>query len=402
MLLHCKRALSRVLTTLLLLTTMPGIAATEPDSRFERCKPDLVQWLESDAAAQREPLPRALEECLRASRGPRAEPDPRLPPPPRESFAPGWKERALPVEDRSAYFDDQRSVAGVPPEWVARLPIGQLLRYEQDGERIVAVTRSYMPLLNTPNGSYWICLSRDGGRSFEMPLYTGISGEDFYTVRKRSDLPLLRRGVLRLEMWTEVAPRSVVDAEPRRHYPVLLRTELKALRRDSDGDGLTNRLELATTLNPYSRDSDGDGLADGIDAMPNLANAGPRSVRAAALEGALLRRTPPASTAARFTLPPAAGSDAFEMPILVGDPDDFRSAWPEYRIIVLSPAQAQVLAEVHRDFSPTELPLFALAAGEQRGLLRIEGGPSGRAFDLLRNGEEWETRFLGRFHHWDR
>lgn len=315
-----------LLAVVLMLAATSNVYSAQPLDALAQCKPELLRWLASDAAAQRQPIPRAQQDCLLADRGLRLQRDshPRQPPT-RESFAPGWKERLLPAEERGAFSDDRNTPAGVAPEWAARLPIGELLRYEQDGDRIVAVTSSIMPQLTSNSGSYWICLSHDGGRRFEAPLYTGIATEHFYTLRKRSDHPLLHRGVLRLEMW---APPSA-DAEPSRRRAVLLRTELKALRRDSDGDGIANNIELATTLDPHSRDSDGDGIADGVDAMPNLANTGPRSVRAAALESALLRRNPPpASTADRFTLPPADGSRPYEMAILVGEPDDSAAPGP--------------------------------------------------------------------------
>lgn len=49
---------------------------------------------------------------------------------------------------------------------------------------------------------------------------------------------------------------------------------LEALRKDSDGDGLTDLLEAQLLLDPGQADSDADGLSDSLDAAPNVDSTG--------------------------------------------------------------------------------------------------------------------------------
>jgi hypothetical protein len=52
------------------------------------------------------------------------------------------------------------------------------------------------------------------------------------------------------------------------------RLTLDAIRRDSDGDGLTDTTEALLLLDPHQVDSDRDGLTDDIDPAPNAATGG--------------------------------------------------------------------------------------------------------------------------------
>jgi hypothetical protein len=53
---------------------------------------------------------------------------------------------------------------------------------------------------------------------------------------------------------------------------------LKALRKDSDSDGLTDIAEKLLFINPNSKDTDGDGLKDFTDPSPNASNQSVREV----------------------------------------------------------------------------------------------------------------------------
>lgn len=393
-----------VLAGLLALAAIPGGAATPEYFRFDNCKTEIPQLLANHAAAKDGPLPLVLRDCLLSSR--KQEPDsdpPALPRRTLESYAPDWKVRALPQEEDSTAPAFSPAPTPHTPEWAARLPLGKLLRYEQDGDRIVAVVASHVFLPNAETDSYWICISHDGGRRFETPLYTRIEADALYTLKTTSSRPILRHGRISLEVSYPNWERPIVGEPKRYRLHALLQIELAKLRRDSDGDGLANTLERAMTLDPYSRDSDGDGLDDNVDAMPNLANTGPRSVRTAALEAVLnhgLGADETAAPAVRFALPPTQDPGAqFTATFLVGDPDEFRSAQASYRTIVLSPAQAEAIRRLDRRFNPYELLLFTLDPEQQRGVARLDASWKAVGLALHRNGEKWESTYVGTLYH---
>jgi hypothetical protein len=59
----------------------------------------------------------------------------------------------------------------------------------------------------------------------------------------------------------------------------------RALRRDSDGDGLTDLVEERLATDPHNRDTDGDGIADAKDRLPQVAR-----VATTTAEGEVLAR----------------------------------------------------------------------------------------------------------------
>ena len=63
---------------------------------------------------------------------------------------------------------------------------------------------------------------------------------------------------------------------------LLLIIDFETLRRDSDGDGLTDIVEAKFFTNPYDKDTDGDGITDGLDMNPRFAL--PRSEKASVFE----------------------------------------------------------------------------------------------------------------------
>src|SRR5438105_12534671 len=61
------------------------------------------------------------------------------------------------------------------------------------------------------------------------------------------------------------------------------------LRRDSDGDGITDLVEERIATDPHNADSDGDGIADGKDGLPLVPLGSGRTAEAEVL--ATLLRT---------------------------------------------------------------------------------------------------------------
>ena len=51
---------------------------------------------------------------------------------------------------------------------------------------------------------------------------------------------------------------------------LLLTIDMETLRKDSDGDGLTDIEEARFVTDPFNSDTDGDGIADGLDLNPRM------------------------------------------------------------------------------------------------------------------------------------
>lgn len=101
------------------------------------------------------------------------------------------------------------------------------------------------------------------------PIYRGVSDPKLVFVDKETLRFTFTQG--------EPGPRGLMEGQltPVPASPKLGRLvwnlSLQELRRDSDGDGLTDIEEQRLGLDPVRADTDGDGLVDGRDACPDFA-----------------------------------------------------------------------------------------------------------------------------------
>jgi hypothetical protein len=171
---------------------------------------------------------------------------------------PDFAEKPIPPEYAGA-------AAEVVPKGLAPLPDGfALVRAERQGKRAVAisVSQTYDPTGEVSQGGYWVHVSEDGGEHWEAPLYTGLADRFPYVVAPASRLPLIAGETLQLAVDV-----SEIDTASISYPPVGLRTRRRAqnrylsiplaeLRRDSDGDGLTDLAAHHLLLDrPRSKDS---------------------------------------------------------------------------------------------------------------------------------------------------
>jgi len=162
-----------------------------------------------------------------------------------------------------------------------RLPPGfRVIRAERDGSTVVAVALSHRldPTGEVSGGGYWVLVSGNGGTSWGEPLYTGLRALRPYVLAERSVVSILNGDEIRLAAARqELVEESItfppvgLRTGPRQGGLVLLST-LATLRRDSDGDGLTDVVEERLMLDPSNPDSDGDGIPDGRDPAPHIPN----------------------------------------------------------------------------------------------------------------------------------
>lgn len=192
------------------------------------------------------------------SERPAVEPDP-------SPFA----ERSLPPELRSSPGTKVKD-ATWPRGW-APLPRGfESLRTGEAGKLAVAVSASSRldPSGEVGRGGYWVHVSRDGGKTWQAPLYTGLAAYFPYVVPSMSQLPLLDGETIRLEVAVDLLDTRSITYPPvglrtrRSARDLYLELPLAALQADGNDDGLTDiaahhlLLDSAPPLAPFVVGSD--------------------------------------------------------------------------------------------------------------------------------------------------
>lgn len=308
---------------------------------------------------------------------------------------------------------------GTTPSWTKRLPAGELVRYEQDGQRIVAITvsQSLDPTGEISAGGYWISISEDGGQHFKAPLYTGLRMFEPYVVAPQSKLPLIAGGHLQME----VGVRQIDDAQVRlppialpmktRRDDVYLDIALADLSHDADGDGLSDIAEWAMLTDPHDRDTDHDGLPDGVDPFPQVpVHAAPD--RHAAPLVAVLQRLFDKSLGAIVTTSATADRPGRTHALGSGESDRYNSSRAIFvqapaayfsgvslrgRMIVLDEDQVQRLSKARGLFFCTSIPQFEVSHDGNEALVVWSSGWAGGTFFLTRQGNAWRIESLGRW-----
>ena len=237
----------------------------------------------------------------------------------------------------------------------------EIVRVERRGDRVVAVgaSQDYDPVGELSRGAYWVFRSHDGGTSWQPPLYTGLRITMPYVVRPRSDLPMIRRSGLRLEV--EVRE---LDLDHITFPPLFSRTKREALglyldlpwellERDTDGDGLTDLAEERLITDPHQADTDDDGSDDGIDPLPQVPHGGEIDQRVTMMQAILDNTLGGMGAIIHEVGDHDTGSDPGQVTrrarnathtsertaFLVGDWASFRGTTPGRRIVVLSSEQ---------------------------------------------------------------
>lgn len=315
------------------------------------------------------------------------------------AVSPGFAEQPIP----KAYLG---SAQPTPIKGLAPLPAGfEPVRIEQAGQRVVAisVSQTYDPTGEVSRGGYWVHISSDGGKHWEKPLYTGLADRFPYVVASASRFPLMADDTLRLAVdVSEIDTASItyppVALRSRRHAKNLyLTVPLEALRRDSDGDGLTDVAAhhllldrpIGTTVTPFIVGS--DYRAD--------CRAAPSPEKLAVL-GLLNRVTGPSNAAIVEPVDRASNqimtgwqraAAARNQPIfLLGQPEDYRCLAPKRLIIVYQPDDITAIERFTPDFHALELPPIVFNRTRDRGYVRWSTGWAGGTFRLRLVNGSWQ------------
>lgn len=162
------------------------------------------------------------------------------------------------------------------PQFVGEIEKSQILKYEKSGEAeaFIYVSSKYENRYFGESG-IWVAYSTNKGESWEY-LYTGIVQQQPLYIKWYSKLPLINsKRELQIEtcLLRQLSPFSHPGPGPT--YEVvkdglLLTLDLKTLRKDTDGDGLTDIVETKFYTNLNNKDTDGDGITDDLDLNPRL------------------------------------------------------------------------------------------------------------------------------------
>lgn len=395
--------------------------------RCYRCAPDLLAMVEEVAG----------EVAQTSVAAPRADGS-QLPPSVRKAMdaaiatpRPGWSEHALPVALRQPHPKPRSRQPGddilfavpsrtppVRPTWASRLPGGELVRYEQQRQRVVAVTVSQTldPTGEISAGGYWVSLSNDGGRHFQAPLYTGLRMFEPYVVLPHSKLPMLAGEHLQLEVAVRqiddehvILPPVVLPMKSKRD-DVYVDIPLADLARDTDGDGLTDMAEWAMLLDPNKADTDGDGIPDGIDPLPQVAASMAHDPHAPALV-AVLSNLFGKSLGAIVTTS-ATGTDPGQAYAITGSTDNYNSAGATFieapaayfsgiamrgRMIVLNKQQAAALQKARGISFTMSIPVFEVSHDGSKALIVWSSGWVGGTYLLTWDKGGWKVETLQRW-----
>lgn len=305
-----------------------------------------------------------------------------------------WTAQPLPPQ-----FAARRAGPAWQKSWAALPPGFMPVRIDWSGARVAVISLSQAldPNGEVSPGGYWLHLSQDGGKSWAAPLYTGLADRFPYTVIADAAMPLLDG-----EDLTLAVDEALLDTRSISYPPVGLRT----LRRR---DGLFLRIPLAD----LRRDSDGDGLSDIAARHLLLENDGPR----ASLVGSVGQDCPAdggAGSPIGLALQHILGGDEqalFEpvdrtssqilgakrltvsgghRPLMVrGDPVDYGCLRLKVPIIVYGPAQLDAMRSHSPDFRTISLDPLTYNRDRTRAFMKWSTGWRGGTLVFRKVAGKW-------------
>lgn len=292
-----------------------------------------------------------------------------------------------------------------PASW-AGLPDGYYpVRWERRDAHItaVSVSRIYDPSGEISMGGYWVHLSDDGGVNWQEPLYTGLSEFFPYSVRPASALPLRDEERVTLEVSIKQIDTASITYPPvalrpkREQEGIYLDIPLAALRKDSDGDGMTDIAEAHLLLDREGTDAPAIlGRIGGSDCSGQPTRE--KLARIAILRELFkIESRPIIEPLVRSSDDPLSfgewrtARNGIAAPLfLKGDPQDFACMSADRLVIIYSEEHIEALQRRTPDFRTVELPQIVWNAARDRGYVKWSAGWTGGTLRLIWNGEDWD------------
>lgn len=275
----------------------------------------------------------------------------------------------------------------------------RILKYEKQDRReaFVYEDSKYVRKFSA-EPELWVAYSSDGGETWAY-YYTGIVQRQPIFVKWYSKLPLINdEGDLQIEacllrqMSSYILPFGSPGFNVQKDG-LLLTLDLKTLRKDSDGDGLTDIVEARFRTDPNKADTDGDGVPDNLDLNPRFAL--PRTektvIMEAVIEDYILNIH--TDTLSDLQIPePNYASDTTETVLIVSNSPDVQSIQPKsHRIIILTEEEYEFLKEPFDEDLPktTITPLFKVDDIPDAFVFHIDYGMSGKNYVVVRIDKGW-------------
>ena len=286
------------------------------------------------------------------------------------------------------------------------------LRMERRGNEVaaIAIARMLDPMGEVGLGAYWILHSTDGGATWEDPLYTGLRANAPYVVLPASKLPLLAGDHLNVEVLVRELDTNSITFPPialrtkREASGLYLEMSWEALRRDSDGDGVTDLVEERIGTDPHNADTDGDGIDDGKDGLPQVALSGAPSRESEVLAALLPEFHLGAGAAIVGITQSEQERNACQIRtsilgpqtlFIVGDRTLFSAIDSNRRVVVFTPRELELYEQ---KFGPTYAAdmryVFVNHAGT-KALVIDEERWRGTTFELNKTDKGWEVTVRG-------
>jgi hypothetical protein len=268
----------------------------------------------------------------------------------------------------------------------------------------VSVSQDLDPRGEVSAGGYWLYLSADSGKTWEGPYYLGIADQFPYVILPVTHVPSFDGDRVNVEVERREVDESTITFPPvglrakNVAKDLYLSIDTAAVKRDSDGDGLTDLMEEKLGLDPLSPDTDDDGIPDGSDPLPLQ----PRSEAESSERGQLLEAVLPYLFGGPSPIQQTAAG-GHEGSAMYWQPRPFASA----RTLFISGADATlphgagvraltlshaVLEEYKRKFGatyPMALPDVAFDQDRQRALIRYDFGWRGGSLLAERKDGRW-------------
>lgn len=319
-----------------------------------------------------------------------------------EPDASPFPEKPLPAQLRSPLKADRKALAW-PRGW-AHLPEEfEPVRTGQSGALAIVVSSSsrFDPGGEVSRGGYWVHLSRDGGKSWQAPLYTGLAAQFPYVVPESSRLPLLYEETIQLEVAVALLDtRSItypsVGLRTRRTARDLyLEIPLAALAADSNGDGLTDLashhllLDQPAPLAPFVVGSDRASCATGPGALQQLRALFLKRLVGGRQEAALLEPIDrPADAGPAFGWAQALSAKTGPL-FLKGAAADFSCMQLPFPAFVYGAAGEEALQRKTPDFRMLEAPPIIMNREGTRGYVVWSLGWTGGTMLFMHGPEGW-------------